>query len=156
MMPHHDEALRSLSLADHDIVAFEALRRHPEVHPAITCFHAQQAVEKCMKAVLFARRVEFRRTHDLIELSDLLERNGIQVPASPTWLKSLNPFAVAFCYEETQRNHTRLTSRPCPRLSTRCERGLASASADEPPIALSNPQGDRWRRGTPKDRALLK
>ena len=50
MMPHHDEALRSLSLADHDIVAFEALRRHPEVHPAITCFHAQQAVEKCMKA----------------------------------------------------------------------------------------------------------
>lgn len=55
-----------------------------------------------MKAVLFARRVEFRRTHDLIELSDLLERNGIQVPVSPTWLKSLNPFAVAFRYEETQ------------------------------------------------------
>ena len=51
---------------------------------------------------LFARRVEFRRTHDLIELSDLLERNCIQVPVSPTGLKSLNPFAVAFRYEETQ------------------------------------------------------
>jgi hypothetical protein len=69
MTAHHDEALRSLGLADHDIAAFEALRQHPEVHSAIACFHAQQAVEKCLEAVLFSRFVEFRRTHDLIELS---------------------------------------------------------------------------------------
>ena len=66
----------------------------------MACFHARQAVEKCFKAVLFARRVEFRRTHDLIELWNLLERNGIQIPVASTWLKSLNPFAVAFRYEE--------------------------------------------------------
>jgi HEPN domain-containing protein len=102
MTPHREEALRSLSLADHDIAAFEALRQHSEVHPAMACFHAQQAVEKCLKAVLFARLVEFRRTHDLIELADLLERNGVKVPIASRWFKSLNPFAVAFRYEEAE------------------------------------------------------
>jgi HEPN domain-containing protein len=52
MTPHRDEALRSLRTADHDIAAFEALMQHPEVHPAMACFHAQQAIEKCLKAVL--------------------------------------------------------------------------------------------------------
>jgi HEPN domain len=73
MTPHRDEALRSLRMADHDIVAFEALMQHPEVHPAMACFHAQQAIEKSLKAVLFSRQAEFRRTHDLTELSHLLE-----------------------------------------------------------------------------------
>lgn len=86
--------------ADRDIAAFEALVQHPEVHPAASCFHAQQAIEKCLKGVLFSRRVEFRRTHDLVELSDLLRRNGVQIPVSAEWLNSLTPFAVALRYEE--------------------------------------------------------
>lgn len=102
MTPHRHEALRSLSLADHDITAFEALRQHPEVHPAIACFHARQAIEKCLKAVLFARLVEFRRTHDLVELCDLLQRNGLNTPIAPEWFKLLNPFAVALRYEEAE------------------------------------------------------
>ena len=102
MTPHRDEALRSLRMADHDIAAFEALMRHPEVHPAMACFHAQQAIEKCLKAVLFSRRVEFRRTHDLTELSHLLETNGVQIPVGADWLRSLNPFAVAFRYDDAE------------------------------------------------------
>jgi HEPN domain-containing protein len=82
MTPQREEALRSLRLADRDIAAFEALLRHPEVPAAIACFHAQQAIEKSLKAVLFSRLVEFRRTHDPIELSALLERNGIQIPVA--------------------------------------------------------------------------
>lgn len=74
MTPQRDEALHSLRLADHDIAAFEALLQHPEVHPAMACFHAQQAIEKSRKAVLFSRSVEFRRTHDLLELANLLKR----------------------------------------------------------------------------------
>lgn len=102
MTPHREEALRSLRMADHDIAAFQALMQHTEVHPAMACFHAQQAVEKCVKAVLFSRTVEFRRTHDLTELSDLLERDGVRIPVASDWLKALNPFAVAFRYEETE------------------------------------------------------
>jgi len=100
--PEREKALRPLRLADRDIAAFEALLRHPEVPPAIACFHAQQAIEKSLKAVLFSRLVEFRRTHDLIALSDLLEGHGIPLPVAAAWLKSLNPFAVAFRYEETE------------------------------------------------------
>ena len=102
MTPHRDEALRSLRMADHDVAAFEALMRHSEVHPAMACFHAQQAIEKCLKAVLFSRQVEFRRTHDLTELSYLLARSGVPIPVDEEWLKSLNPFAVAFRYDDAE------------------------------------------------------
>jgi len=61
MTPQREEALRALRLADRDVAAFEVLSRHPEVPPAMACFHAQQAVEKSLKAVLFSRLVEFRR-----------------------------------------------------------------------------------------------
>ena len=80
MTPQREEASSWLRLADNDIAAFRALLRHPEVHPATAYFHAQQAIEKCLKAVMFLRRIEFRRTHDLIELIDLLERERIALP----------------------------------------------------------------------------
>jgi HEPN domain-containing protein len=37
------------------------------------CFHAQQCVEKLMKAVLISRQVLAPKTHDLIALSTLLQ-----------------------------------------------------------------------------------
>jgi hypothetical protein len=45
MKPHIEEAFLSLRLADRDIKAFEVLSRDPEVHLAVVCFHAQQAIE---------------------------------------------------------------------------------------------------------------
>ena len=66
MKPHIDEAWRSLRLADRDITAFDLLKYEPEVHVSIVCFHAQQAVEKSLKAVLYSRQIEFERTHDLV------------------------------------------------------------------------------------------
>jgi HEPN domain-containing protein len=38
---------------------------------AVVGFHAQQAVEKSLKAVLSAHGLEFRRTHDLLTLLQL-------------------------------------------------------------------------------------
>ncbi|QUV79895.1 HEPN domain-containing protein [Chloracidobacterium thermophilum] len=58
MEPHLEEAWRSLRLADRDIKAFEVLKKEPEVHLSIVYFHAQQAVEKSLKAVLFAQQIE--------------------------------------------------------------------------------------------------
>jgi HEPN domain-containing protein len=57
MKPHIEEALLSLRLADRDIKAFEVLSKDPEVHHTVACFHAQQAVEKSLKAVLFAYEI---------------------------------------------------------------------------------------------------
>jgi HEPN domain-containing protein len=68
-------------LAGDDFAAYRTLAEAAHIRTAITFFHAQQAVEKSLKAVLFAHGVEFRRTHDLYELaidnaSINIERNG--------------------------------------------------------------------------------
>jgi len=100
MKPHIEEALLSLRLADRNIKAFEVLSNEPEVHLSVACFHAQQAVEKSLKAALFAHEIEFGRTHDLIKLTQLLRSRGINVPVSDSQLRRLNPFAVTFRYDD--------------------------------------------------------
>ena len=44
------------------------------------CYHAQQAAEKALKAVLVKRKIVFRFVHDLNELIDTLEKHGQKVP----------------------------------------------------------------------------
>jgi len=44
------------------------------------CLHAQQAAEKALKAVYRAADWRFRYTHNLGQLLDGLERNGVTVP----------------------------------------------------------------------------
>lgn len=100
MSPHLEEAWRSLRLADHDIYAFRALKDDPGCHLSIICFHAQQAIEKSLKAVLFSQRIEFKRTHNLTELTFLLRQHDVETPVSDAQLLRLNPFAVTLRYDE--------------------------------------------------------
>jgi HEPN domain-containing protein len=93
-----EEARRFLNLARDDLAAFRALVVLPHIRPAIAFFHAQQAIEKSLKAVLFAHGVVFRKTHDLYELADQLNKAGIDLPSSPNELAEINPFAVEFRY----------------------------------------------------------
>ncbi len=58
------------------------------------CFHAQQAAEKAIKALLIRRRVEFPYVHDLATLLTLLERADVEVPAEVREAETLTPFAV--------------------------------------------------------------
>ena len=57
-------------------------------------------MEKSFKAVLFSRQIEFRRTHNLIELAQLLRREGVETPVMDDLLERLNPFAVTFRYDD--------------------------------------------------------
>jgi HEPN domain-containing protein len=52
-------------------------------------FHAQQSVEKALKAVLTARRATFPRTHNLEELGLLVAESGIGLPAPTTEFRRL-------------------------------------------------------------------
>lgn len=63
-------------------------------------FHAQQAVEKALKAVLTLRRVEYPRTHNLSMLLELLRRSGELLPPDGDDLARLIPFGVALRYED--------------------------------------------------------
>ncbi len=93
-----DEARRFLSLAADDLAAFRALAALPHIRLAIAFFHAQQAIEKSLKAVLFARGEEFRKTHDLYELADHLAKTGFTLPFGADELAQINPYAVEFRY----------------------------------------------------------
>jgi HEPN domain-containing protein len=62
-------------------------------------FHAQQAVEKSVKAVLALRQLAYRRTHQLRELVNLLRNHNIAFPPALTEAISLTPFAVEFRYD---------------------------------------------------------
>jgi HEPN domain-containing protein len=63
-------------------------------------FHAQQAVEKAVKAVLVARGVRLVRTHNLERLSATCKAAGITVPVIKTDLKALTAYAVEWRYVE--------------------------------------------------------
>lgn len=100
MTPQHEEGVRLLRLARRDAAAFTALLTVPDIDFPVACFHAQQAVEKAIKAVMHRENLEFRRTHDLEELAAVLEREGISVPASMDRLRRLTPYAVEFRYDD--------------------------------------------------------
>ncbi len=71
-----------------------------EVDFPVACFHAQQAVEKAIKAVMHLQSIEFRRTHDLEELATELGKAGVSVPVSGDRLRRLTPYAVEFRYDD--------------------------------------------------------
>ncbi|MDP2419189.1 MAG: HEPN domain-containing protein [Hydrogenophaga sp.] len=87
-----------LASAQQDLAAGRWLAAGPGLGDALVGFHVQQAVEKALKAVLSAYRVEFRRTHDLLILLDLLEDNQLPAPPAADWLDELNPYAVEARY----------------------------------------------------------
>lgn len=61
-------------------------------------FHAQQAVEKLLKALLTAKHVTYPHTHRIGDLITLANDNGMSIPSPLDALRSLTPFAVEFRY----------------------------------------------------------
>jgi len=62
-----------LSRARTDLAAARVVfRRDPDVEPWIAVFHAQQAAEKAIKAILVARNINPPYVHDLSELAGKL------------------------------------------------------------------------------------
>ncbi len=60
--------------AEADLRAAQLLSLDSGVPGRISCFHAQQAAEKALKALLVANDIPFRKTHDLVVLVGLLPR----------------------------------------------------------------------------------
>jgi HEPN domain-containing protein len=83
-----------------DLAVVRKLLGDGEIADEIIGFHAQQAAEKMLKAVLSAHRVAYRRTHDLVELIDLLSKNKIGFPQPLERIRELTPFAVELRYDD--------------------------------------------------------
>jgi len=87
-MPPDGRAAILLAKANEDAIALRVLAAEAAVADAIIGFHAQQAVEKALKAVLVARVGDAPRTHDIVTLLDLARASGVDVP---DWLASTEP-----------------------------------------------------------------
>lgn len=89
-----------LRKAASDLAAARALAADRAQDDDVVGFHAQQAVEKSVKAVLVISGVEIPRTHDLAFLVDLATGSGRQVPGSLAAAEWLTPWATALRYDE--------------------------------------------------------
>ena len=62
-------------------------------------FHAQQAVEKLIKALLSQLSVAFDYTHNISKLAQQLDDIGEKLPVGPVAYTELNKFAVVYRYD---------------------------------------------------------
>lgn len=97
--PHeHGRAL--LARAEDDLYVVRHLRTDADAPRWVLGFHAQQAVEKALKAVLSGAGQAFPRTHNLVMLVELLRGAGIGLPPDADAFGNLTPYGVVLRYEE--------------------------------------------------------
>jgi HEPN domain-containing protein len=86
--------------AEADAVAVRELAGNPEVTDEIVGFHAQQAIEKWLKALMASRGMDEARIHDIGRLLQLLENDGAKLPDNARRLDDLTIYAVPMRYDE--------------------------------------------------------
>ena len=98
-MSVHEESKELLNVAGKDLRALKGMVDSEAFADEIFGFHAQQAVEKTLKAWIAAQGEEYPFKHDLRPLLIKLEDLGCDV--SGLWdFVDLNAFAVQFRYTE--------------------------------------------------------
>jgi HEPN domain-containing protein len=86
--------------AGNDATAAREFAGNLEISDEIIGFHAQQAVEKWLKAVMAKLGLPQQRTHDIDQLGRLLEEQGVKLPVPRSRLAELTDFAVPLRYED--------------------------------------------------------
>jgi HEPN domain-containing protein len=95
------QAREWLQFAESDAaLARGGLTRRKLFEPRQVCFHAQQAAEKAIKALLIAEQINFQLTHDLERLVQLLPPSRVVTAAQPD-LAWLGQWATATRYPGT-------------------------------------------------------
>ncbi|WP_157265893.1 HEPN domain-containing protein [Azohydromonas aeria] len=87
-----------LEAARRDAVVFFKLVDDVEVHDSMLGFHAQQAIEKALKAVLSRHGVLVPRTHRIDQLLDVFQDGALPLPPHAQNLDEFNPYAVQARY----------------------------------------------------------
>ncbi len=81
----------------HSDMELARVARNPRIMLEGLCFHAQQAAEKALKAVLIANGIPVEKIHNLKTLFDLLPQ-GIILPPKMEDAASLTDYAVSRRY----------------------------------------------------------
>lgn len=91
------DASNWLQFARDDLAAARTLMADTEIPSRIACFHAQQAAEKALKALLVASSIPFTKTHDLVVLAGL-QNDAVSEELALVDLLLLHPWAVEARY----------------------------------------------------------
>lgn len=94
-----DHALALLARARDDLYVARRLADDPGAPGWAVGFHAQQAAEKALKAVMTDAGLEYPRTHNLDMLTSLLQRDRL-LPSWAADIGMLTPFGVVLRYED--------------------------------------------------------
>ncbi len=104
-MSERDYADTLLMMAKKDIQALHGMLNAEIFADEIFGFHAQQAIEKCLKAWIAALDCEFPLTHDISLLLSVLDEHRQQVSAFRDLIE-YSAFAVQFRYSAFEFNET--------------------------------------------------
>ncbi len=99
-MRPREEAERLLKKSAEDEALLDQTLTNQSIADATWGFHAQQAVEKILKAVLASRATPYSKTHDLAALSELISSQGLVCPIGIDALDAFTPFAVSLRYDD--------------------------------------------------------
>jgi HEPN domain-containing protein len=89
-----------LKKAEEDATAVREFAGNSEIADSIIGFHAQQAVEKSLKAVTAASGTRHSAIHDIDRLIEIVEATGIEAPLDRDRLAVLTQYAVPLRYDE--------------------------------------------------------
>ncbi len=95
-----EHALALLDRARDDLYVVRRLAVDPDAPGWVLGFHAQQAVEKALKAVLSGSGIAYPRTHNLVMLAELLHTAANVLPPDVEDFGRLVPFGVVLRYED--------------------------------------------------------
>ena len=85
--------------ANADLKALKGMVNADTFEDEIFGFHAQQAAEKSLKALLSRNDIVFPKIHDIEEPVGLLEVKAMPLPRKFAWISDLTDFAVQFRYD---------------------------------------------------------
>ena len=95
-MTRSEQACLLQRKASQDLAVLDKLLDDQTINDDTLGYHAQQAAEKLIKALLALYRHDYPRSHNIGLLLDLLISHGLPLPESFETLQSLTPFGSVF------------------------------------------------------------
>jgi HEPN domain-containing protein len=129
-MRPHERAELLLRKAAQDEYVLQRLSPDPLCPDEPLGFHAQQAVEKMIKAVLASASLRYPFTHDLVDLIDMIRDHGLPFPEE---LEEVRVFAAELRYGDPEGIEQPLDRQWALNCTRRTRAWAESVVAEAPP-----------------------
>jgi len=121
-----------IAKAENDLKnAAHTLRLGADCPTDTVCFHAQQCVEKYLKAFLVALEIAFPKTHDIETLAGLMPKRA-SVPLTVEQLRRLTDYATVMRYPGPYKPVTLSEAKDAVKLARRVRREILRSLEETP------------------------